>query len=428
VTQTLSVMRARGWKTFPPGRWRARLGASGLALAGLLLAASLLFSTSAVAQRAVNVYAFVSDGCPHCEKAVDFLSREAQPMAGVQLHVLELTRSPENRGLFAAAMARIGALDTGVPAVLIGERVLVGYYDDASTGAEYLALIQHCLARRCADPVSDLRAAWSAPEPGSFAPSTAAATPAIPERLSVPLLGDVELRRLSLPALTVLLAALDGFNPCAMWALVFLIGLLLGMRDRARMWVLGSAFIATSAFVYFLFMVAWLNVLLFLGAVVWVRAAIGLVALAGGAYWIREYFVNTEAVCKVTAPAGRRQVFERLRTLAAERSFLPALAGIVLLAFAVNLVEAVCSAGIPAVYSQVLAMNRLPAWQYAAYIALYILVFMADDLLVFVAAMKTLQVAGLSGKYTRASNLIGGVLLLTLGALLLLRPDLLMFA
>jgi hypothetical protein len=244
----------------------------------------------------------------------------------------------------------------------------------------------------------------------------------------VPLLGDVELRRLSLPALTVLLAALDGFNPCAMWALVFLIGLLLGMRDRARMWVLGSAFIATSAFVYFLFMVAWLNVLLFLGAVVWVRAAIGLVALAGGAYWIREYFVNTEAVCKVTAPAGRRQVFERLRTLAAERSFLPALAGIVLLAFAVNLVEAVCSAGIPAVYSQVLAMNRLPAWQYAAYIALYILVFMADDLLVFVAAMKTLQVAGLSGKYTRASNLIGGVLLLTLGALLLLRPDLLMFA
>jgi len=53
---------------------------------------------------------------------------------------------------------------------------------------------------------------------------------------------------------------------------------------------------------------------------------------------------------------------------------------------------------------------------------------MADDLVAFLAAMTTLQITGLSGRYPRASNLIGGVLLLALGALLLLRPDLLMFA
>jgi hypothetical protein len=180
--------------------------------------------------------------------------------------------------------------------------------------------------------------------------------------------------------------------------------------------------------VYFLFLAAWLNLLLFLGAVTWVRAAIGVVALAGGAYWVREYFVNKEAVCKVTAPVRRKAVFERLRALASERNFLLALAGIVALAFAVNLVEAVCSAGIPAVYSQVLAMNELPRWQYYAYLTLYILVFMADDLAVFFVAMATLQISGISGRYTRASNLLGGALLLTLGALLLLRPDLLMFA
>ena len=407
----------------PARRWRtrgARLSAT------LLLAALTLFSAAALAQRSVNVYAFVSDGCPHCEKAVDFLRREAQPIAGVQLHVLELTRSAENRNLFAAAVARLGVTDVGVPTVLIGERFLVGYYDDATTGAEYLALIEVCRQRHCADVLAGLFAGRPAPDVAATGPPAAQAR-SIPERIHVPLFGEVELRRLSLPALTVLLAALDGFNPCAMWTLVFLIGLLLGMQDRSRMWVLGSAFIVTSAFVYFLFMAAWLNVLLFLGAVAWVRAAIGIVALAGGAYCIREYFVNREAVCKVTAPARRKQVFERLRALASERNFLLALAGIVALAFAVNLVEAVCSAGIPAVYSQVLAMNELPRWQYYAYISLYILVFMADDLVVFFAAMKTLQITGLSGKYTRASNLIGGALLLCLGALLL-RPDLLMFA
>lgn len=408
----------------PKQRWRAH---TARLAAALLLGLAGLFAGSALAQRVVNVYAFVSEGCPHCEKAVDFLRREAQPIAGVQLQVLELTRSAENRSLFAAAMAQLGATDAGVPTVLIGERYLVGYRDEASTGAEYLALIEVCRERYCADLLAGRMAWGQAPAPEGTAAPAPTARP-VPERIHVPLLGDVNLRRLSLPVLTVLLAALDGFNPCAMWTLVFLIGLLVGMQDRLRMWALGSAFIVASAMVYFLFLAAWLNLLLFLGAVTWVRAAIGVVALAGGAYWVREYFVNKEAVCKVTAPVRRKAVFERLRALASERNFLLALAGIVALAFAVNLVEAVCSAGIPAVYSQVLAMNELPRWQYYAYLTLYILVFMADDLAVFFVAMATLQISGLSTRYTRASNLLGGALLLTLGALLLLRPDLLMFA
>jgi hypothetical protein len=212
-----------------------------------------------------------------------------------------------------------------------------------------------------------------------------------------------------------------------MWVLVFLIGLLLGMEDRFRMWVLGTAFIAGSALVYFLFMAAWLNFLLFIGAVVWVRAAVALVALGGGFYYLREYFRNPAAVCKVTSPQARRRVFESLRKLATESRFWLALAGIVALAFAVNLVELLCSAGIPAVYTQVLALSHLPAWQHYAYLSLYIFVFMLDDLFVFVVAMTTLQVTGVTTRYVRFSHLAGGVVLLAIGALLLLRPEWLMF-
>ena len=69
----------------------------------------------------------------------------------------------------------------------------------------------------------------------------------IPPSISVPFIGEIRTADLSLPLLTVLLGALDGFNPCAMWVLVFLIGLLLGMQDRFRMWVPGTAFIAGLA-------------------------------------------------------------------------------------------------------------------------------------------------------------------------------------
>jgi cadmium resistance protein CadD (predicted permease) len=113
----------------------------------------------------------------------------------------------------------------------------------------------------------------------------------------------------------------------------------------------------------------------------------------------------------------------QLRNFALEQRFWLALSGIMMLAVAVNLVEFVCSAGIPAVYVQVLTLNSLPAWQYHAYLLLYILVFMLDDLLIFIIAMKTLQITGLTGTYARWSHMIGGVLLLLIGLLLLFRPE-----
>jgi hypothetical protein len=52
---------------------------------------------------------------------------------------------------------------------------------------------------------------------------------------------------------------------------------------------------------------------------------------------------------------------------------------------------------------------------------------MLDDLVVFVVAMRTLQIAGATTRYVRFSHLAGGVVLLAIGALLLLRPEWLMF-
>jgi hypothetical protein len=101
--------------------------------------------------------------------------------------------------------------------------------------------------------------------------------------------------------------------------------------------------------------------------------------------------------------------------------------GIVLLAFAVNLVELVCSIALPAAYTQTLALNNLPSYQYYAYILLYLIVFMLDDFIVFVVAMVTLEAVGIEGKYSRFVALIGGILMLLIGLALVLKPELLRF-
>jgi hypothetical protein len=362
---------------------------------------------------AVDVYLFWRIGCPHCEREIEFLDRLAAANPDVKVHKLEVSGSRANADAMVEMATRLGVEAGSVPLTVIGGRVWSGYLDDATTGRELADHVTECLATGCPSP------ALSLPErrPG----------PVLPEVLQVPLIGEVSTANLSLPALTALLAAVDGFNPCAMWILVFLLGLLAGMKDRARMWALGIAFLAASAFVYLLVLTAWLNVLLLAGTMAFVRIAVGIVALAGGGYYLREFATNADMKCEVSAGERRRRILERLKQIAQQRDFAAALAGIVLLAFAVNVVEFLCSAGIPAVFTQILALSSLSVWQYAGYLVLYVFVFMLDDLLVLVTALKTLEVTGLTTRYARWSNAIGGIALLAIGTLLIFRPQWLAF-
>ncbi|OGA03571.1 MAG: hypothetical protein A3H35_12640 [Betaproteobacteria bacterium RIFCSPLOWO2_02_FULL_62_17] len=393
----------------------------------LLLVIAAILAASAwaeVPQPAVDVYLFWRTGCPHCEREIAFLDRLAAGDSAVRVHKFEVSGDRSNAALMVRVAERLGTEAGSVPLTVIGDQVWIGYLDDATTGREIETGISQCRARACTDAVAALAAG------GAAAPPAAVVRPGrpLPETITVPLVGEVNTASLSLPALTVLLAALDGFNPCAMWVLLFLLGLLAGLRDRTRMWVLGGAFVAASALTYLLVLAAWLNLLLLIGAIVWVRAAIGLAALAAGGYYLKRFFTEEQPVCEITAPAARRQTLGRLKELAQQRDFLLALGGIVVLAFAVNLVEFLCSAGIPAVFTQILALSSLSAWQYAAYLVLYVLVFMLDDLAVLAIALRTLEVSGFTTTYARWSGLAGGIVMVLIGALLILRPEWLSFA
>jgi glutaredoxin len=357
---------------------------------------------------ALDVYLFWRVGCTHCERAIESLDRLAVANPELRLHKLEVSGSRANAALMLEAATRVGVEAGSVPLTVVGDRAWVGY--DARIGREIEAHIAACLEKACPSPVLAKREAR------------------IPELVRLPLVGEVRTANLSLPALTALLAAADGFNPCAMWVLVFLLGLLAGMKDRARMWLLGIAFVAASALVYLLILGAWLNVLLLAGSIALVRFAIGVVALVGGSYYLKEFVTNADMKCEVTAPERRRRVLERLKALAQRPDLVPALAGIVGLAFAVNLVEFLCSAGIPAVFAQVLALSDLAPWAYFGYLVLYVAVFMLDDLVVLVVALKTLEVTGLTTRYARWSNAVGGAALLVIGTLLIFRPEWLAFA
>ncbi|OHA59843.1 MAG: hypothetical protein A2589_03345 [Candidatus Vogelbacteria bacterium RIFOXYD1_FULL_46_19] len=409
--------------------WFSRLSLVTLAFLFLLTPTNpALAEPSPTPSDTLNAYFFYGDGCPHCAKAEKFFEQKLLPeFPDLQIHHFEVYRNRKNSELLQQTATALGVQVGGVPFLVIGNEVIAGYAPGFSDQLIRDRVLE-CYRLTCPDDVAAIVGLEEPISPATTNPEseTTAAT-ATSSLFNLPGWGQVDALTFSLPLLTVVLGTLDGFNPCALWALFFLISLLLGMKNRRRMWLLGSTFIVASAFVYFMFMAAWLNLILFLGLVMWVRLLIGLLALGGGAYSLKEYFFSPPGVCKVSGGTKRQQFFERLKQAVQENSLWLALGGIILLAFAVNLVELICSAGLPAVYTQVLALNNLTSWQYYSYILLYILFFMLDDLFVFIVAMITLELTGVTGKYAHVARLIGGVVMVAIGLLLIFKPEWLMF-
>ena len=379
-------------------------------------------------KQAVPVHLFWTRACPHCAKAKAFLEGLAKRDPQIAVRARDVEANEVNQRAYIAVGEHFRINSLVVPIIVIGERPFVGYEGDATTGMQIDSHIEACKAHGCNDVAGTIIGRAMLSRSQDFLPeSQPSVGHALPKKVNLPFLGNIDVEALSLPALTIVLAAVDGFNPCAMWVLIFLIGLLLGMQDSFRMWSYGAAFLITSALVYFAFLAAWLNLFLLLGSLAWIRVAIGLFAFGAGGYYLWQFVNNPDAACPVTSGEERQSTMARLRDAVSERSYLLAISGIVVLAVAVNLIELLCSAGIPAIYTQVLALSDLPPVSYYGYLTLYITIFLLDDAIVFITAMVTLRAAGLAASYARYSHLIGGVVLGAIGILLLFRPSWLTF-
>jgi hypothetical protein len=299
----------------------------------------------------------------------------------------------------------------------------VGYGSDETTGKQIEEAIQYCLANTCTDLVAPILESGAQQEvkknEGTIGDTST--------QVSVPFFGPVQLKDFSLPLVTIILGSLDGFNPCAMWILIFLISMLIGMQDRRKMWIIGFVFIFISALSYFLFITAWLQVMLFIGFIASIRAAIGIFALAGGSWNIYTYWKTRDSGCEIVSTKKRKKISQQIRDIIHEKNMIIALVGVAVLAFSVNLIELLCSAGLPVIFTQMLTMNDLTTVQHYLYIFLYIFFFMLDDMIVFIISMLTLEAFGITTKYTKYSHLIGGLLMFVIGLLLIFRPEVLMF-
>lgn len=380
----------------------------------------ILPSINAEEKKQVNLYLFHSNTCSHCKAETEFLNEIQKEYENLKINLYEINDVKENKELMINIKEKLNIDSPMVPFTVIGDYYYIGYNDGVKDGIKNL--IEKYTSEEQYDVIKDI---IDGKDVSNFKIKNGEIN-----KIST-VFGEIDPAKVSLPILSVIMGAIDGFNPCAMWVLIFLITMLFNMENKKRMWALGITFLVTSALIYLVFMFVWLGVAAkLLTTISWLKLLIGLIALIGAFINLKGFIksiVKKDAGCEVVDNSKRKKIISKIKKYTSEKSFILAMLGVMLLAISVNAIELACSAGLPVLFTNVLALNDVNFIEKCIYIFIYIFFFLIDDIIVFFVAMFTLNIKAISTKYTKYSHLIGGIIMLIIGILMIFKPEWLMF-
>lgn len=345
----------------------------------------------------LNLYLFHGQECPHCEEEREWLKEIKIKYKDVlNIYYYEVWHDTNNAKIMENISKELSVARKGVPLTIIGDKYFVGYSD--ATGSRIESTI-----KEYAEIEDD-------------------------NEISIPILGKVDIKNVSIPLVAIILGFIDGLNPCAMWILLFLINLLFGMNNKKRALALGITFLLISGLVYFLSMIG-INFVLGIAVINWMKIAIAIFILVAGILNLKKYLkIRKEAAgCTVVDSKKRKKLITKMKNIITTKSFSLSLIGIIVLAATVNLIEMACSLGFPVVFNELLTINNITGITKIIYLLIYIFFYMIDDMVVFAISMITLEATGITNKYNKLCILISAIIMIIMGLLLIIKPEWLMF-
>ena len=336
---------------------------------------------------------FVRDGCPHCARAKEFLLKFGSERPWLQIIYYSVDHDQIALNGLTRYSQEAGIWPPGVPTFVMNGKVVAGFDNAENSGPLLINLV----------------------EQASVSPQQA--------EIESKLFGTLSVARLGLPLFTLAIGLLDGFNPCAMWVLLFLLSLLVHQRNRQRMALIAGTFVLVSGGIYYAFMAAWLNIFQMVGITAALYWALGGVALIIGGINVKD-FISWQRGFSLSIPdSAKPALYVRMRAVLAADRLWPTLTAVTILAIMVNFIELLCTAGFPAIYTAILTQHALNPAAYYAYLGLYILGYIADDTLMVAIAVLALSSQKLTESTGRWLKLLSGVVMLALGFIMILYPE-----
>jgi cytochrome c biogenesis protein CcdA len=299
------------------------------------------------------------------------------------------------------------------PITVIGKTYIIGFDTPQTTGKEIQNLVIKMKKEKVVTSLG-----YDQYEQSGLSTSVCTTDRNIPCTISpqrefivkVPFYGELNIEKYPLIIIASVLGFIDGFNPCAMWVLITFLIILLQVGNRKKMALFAGVFILAEAVMYTLILTVWFKTWDFVQLDTIITPVVGVVSIIGGFLFIKE-FRKKELVCKVTNREERSKTYHKIKELATEKFTLITFIGILGVAFSVNIIEFACSIGIPQTFTKILEINNLNFIQSSVLILLYIFFYMFDDLVVFGLALYGADKLALTTKYSKWSNLIGGIVM-----------------
>jgi thiol-disulfide isomerase/thioredoxin len=364
----------------------------------------------------VKLYFFWGKGCPHCTHEKIFLEKLEKKYPLLEVKSYEVWYDQENAKLFSDMAETYGTRPEGVPTTFTGDfKPLVGYQNYEVTGKLIENRIKYCIENICTDPIQKI-----------YKPPIKEEIPAQEkdEIVTLPVLGKIDASKMTLPVLTIVIAGLDGFNPCAFFVLFTLLSILVFAQSRKRMLLIGGTFVFFSGFIYFFFMSAWLNLFLYIGQLKIITTVAGVIALVIASINIKDFFIFKKGISLVIPEKTKPKLYDRMRKLLKATSLTSMMIGTIVLSVAANAYELLCTVGFPMVYTRVLTLSNLPRVKYYIYLIFYNIIYvipLAGIVLLFSITLGGKKLTEWQGQVLK---LISGLMMLGLGLVLLINPAL----
>jgi thiol-disulfide isomerase/thioredoxin len=360
-------------------------------------------------QSLIHLYFFWSEKCPHCLKARPDVLAIDKEFDWLKLHSLQLVDKPENVQKYINMAALFGNDARSVPTFMFCGNLLSGYERMETTGQQLKSFLQAC-HRFVEQENPDNSTRFAAQQEGATS-------------LELPFLGSISSDEYSLPILTVFIAGMDAFNPCAFFVLLFLLSMMVHSRSRRRMALIGGIFVFFSGAIYFLFMAAWLNLFIYLGELRVITLIAGAIAVLIALVNIKDYFWFKRGFSLSIADDEKPKLIDRIRQLLRLDSITTVIVATVILAVVANSYELLCTAGFPMVYTRILTLRSLPVESYYLYLLFYNLIYILP--LLTIVAVFTIKLGSrkLSEQEGMVLKLLSGIMMLMLGGLLIVSPE-----
>jgi thiol-disulfide isomerase/thioredoxin len=377
---------------------------------------SVLQARTLDANKKVALYLFWGYGCPHCEKEKAFLEKLQQKYPQLTVNSYEVWRNRGNALFFSKMAEAYGTKATAVPITFIGNlEPILGYSSDKVTGKKIEEKVKYCIEHGCVDPLSLL----SEPEKKETVYDKETS-----KIITLPFFGKIDSSNVTLPVLTLVLAGLDSFNPCAFFVLFLLLSILVYAKSRKRMLLIGGTFVFFSGFIYFLFMSAWLNFFLYAGELKIITKIAGFIAIVIAVINIKDFFIFKKGISLSVPEKAKPKLFERMRNLLKATSLPSMMIGAIVLAVAANTYELLCTMGFPIVFTRILTLNNLMPLEYYLYLIFYNVIYVIPLGVVVLIFAITLGSKKLTEWQGQILKLVSGLMMLGLGGILLIDPDL----